>query len=687
MASTTATQGRELAFAGVARQAEMVRAGEVSPRELVETTLGRIEALDPKLNAFRVVFAERALVEADQAAGRAGAGDGRPLLGVPIAVKDDQALAGEVRVRGSNACSSPEPEDADLVRRLRAAGAIVVGITRTPELTLWPFTETAAGGITRNPWDPQRTPGGSSGGSGAAVAAGLVAGATGSDGAGSIRIPAACCGLFGLKTQRGLISTAPLDEVCTGLSVYGFLTRNVADAALLYEVVTGKPYIAAAQQEPPKLRIALSLKIPPGSSARLHPDWRRAAEDTAELLRSLGHDVAEANPAIGAVGTRVVARPGAHPHRGAGRRQEGQRDLRGLRRRAEPDAREGAAAGRQVRRSWRDVHPQRGPALDAVQRAVEPRRQPGRRSARRVRFQRAAAFGPACRPPGIRADPLLAGRPDRGRPSVGRPAPADLLSTRASAEALAVIAAQAAQAAGELLRDRFVAGGERATGSKSTPTDLVSEADLAAERAIRAIISAQRPGDAILGEEGGETQEGSGLRWIVDPLDGTVNFLFGVPQWCVSVAVHDDEGGLAGVVFDPLRDEVFAAQRGGPVTLNGAPVTASERTELETALVATGFAYDAGVRAAQAQVIAGLLPRVRDVRRMGSAALDLAWTAAGRYDAFYERGVQIWDTAAGTILCQCAGLEVRALDADGALPSGVVVAPPGLIDALSTLVV
>ena len=255
-----------------------------------------------------------------------------------------------------------------------------------------------------------------------------------------------------------------------------------------------------------------------------------------------------------------------------------------------------------------------------------------------------------------------------------------------SATSVRLIAAEAAQAAGNLLRERFIGGGERATGSKSSPTDVVSEADLAAERAIRAVISAARPGDAILGEEGGETQEGAGLRWIVDPLDGTVNFLFGVPQWCVSVAVHDGEGGLAAVVFDPLRDEIFAAERGGPATLNGAPVKASEREELETALVATGFAYAASVRAAQAQVIASLLPRVRDVRRMGSAALDLAWTAAGRYDAFYERGVQIWDTAAGTILCECAGLEVRSLEADATLPSGVVVAPPGLIDGLSTLV-
>ena len=224
------------------------------------------------------------------------------------------------------------------------------------------------------------------------------------------------------------------------------------------------------------------------------------------------------------------------------------------------------------------------------------------------------------------------------------------------------IAEQAARAAGELLRERFVAGGERATGSKSTPTDLVSEADLAAERAIREIIAARRPGDAILGEEGGETQQGAGLRWIVDPLDGTVNFLFGVPQWCVSVAVHDDDGGLAGVVFDPMRGELFAgdARRRSP-DAERRRRGASARADLASALVATGFAYDAGVRAVQAQAVARLLPQVRDVRRMGSAALDLAWTAAGRYDAYYERGVHIWDVAAGNVLCEAAGLRVRSL--------------------------
>ena len=309
MGSPTITERRELAFAGVARQAELVRAGEVSPRELVETALERIEQLDPELNAFRIVFGERALTEADQAAGRAGAGDERPLLGVPIAVKDDQPVAGTPRVRGSSAHGGPEPEDAEIVRRLRVAGAIVVGITRTPELGIWPFTETAAGGATRNPWDLQRTPGGSSGGPAAAVGAGLVPASTASDGAGSIRIPAACCGLFGLKPQRDRIPVAPYSEVWSGLTAYGFLTRSVADSALLHEAVTGLGYVAAAKREPGTLRIALSTKMPPGLPAKLDPEWRQAAIETAELLRSLGHDVSEREPDLTqALGMRVVTR-------------------------------------------------------------------------------------------------------------------------------------------------------------------------------------------------------------------------------------------------------------------------------------------------------------------------------------------------------------------------------------------
>ncbi|HWC28164.1 MAG TPA: amidase family protein, partial [Solirubrobacteraceae bacterium] len=308
MGAPTATERSELAFAGVARQAELVRRGAVTPRELVETALERITELDPKLNAFRAVFAEQALLEADRAGGRVGAGEDQPLLGVPIAVKDDTPVAGQPRVCSSNAQGGPEPADAELVARLRAAGAIVVGMTRMPELGAWPFTETLAGGSTRNPWDLQRTPGGSSGGSGAAVAAALVPAATGADGAGSIRIPAACCGLFGLKTTRGLVSTAPYEAVFGGLSVFGFLTRGVADAALLYEVATGRPFVAAAGRKPPRLRIALSHKVPLGSTARLDPAWRRAAQETAELLRSLGHEVVERDPPIGPVGLSALAR-------------------------------------------------------------------------------------------------------------------------------------------------------------------------------------------------------------------------------------------------------------------------------------------------------------------------------------------------------------------------------------------
>jgi amidase len=308
MGTPTATERRELAFAGVAQQAALVRAGTVTPRELVETSLERIAELDPKLNAFRCVFAERALEEADEAGRRMGSGEDLPLLGVPIAVKDDTPFAGEPRVIGSSAFGDPEPQSAAFVERVRAAGAIVVGMARTPELGAQCFTETVAGGITRNPWNLQRTPGGSSGGPAAAVAAALVPASTATDGAGSIRAPAASCGLFGLKTTRGLVSPAPAAELFGGLTVYGFLTRGVDDAALLYEVATGEPFVAAAQRDPRKLRIALSQRIPPGSTARLHADWRRATEETAELLGSLGHEIVEREPAIGPVGLNTLAR-------------------------------------------------------------------------------------------------------------------------------------------------------------------------------------------------------------------------------------------------------------------------------------------------------------------------------------------------------------------------------------------
>jgi myo-inositol-1(or 4)-monophosphatase len=246
------------------------------------------------------------------------------------------------------------------------------------------------------------------------------------------------------------------------------------------------------------------------------------------------------------------------------------------------------------------------------------------------------------------------------------------------------VALEGARAAASELMPRF---GDRARGveTKSTPTDPVSDADLAAERAVRAVLARRRPDDRVLGEEGGATGEGE-LRWLVDPLDGTVNFLFGIPAFAVSVACEDSAGALAGVVLDPVRDECFTAMRSGGPLLNGEPIRGSARTELATALVATGFGYDASVRERQAGVVARLLPRVRDIRRVGAAALDMAWCACGRFDAYYERGVKPWDVAAGALICVRAGLEVRDLPVAGEDPAGVLVAPGGIVDELLELV-
>jgi amidase len=285
----------DLCFAGAAEQARLVASGEVSARELVEATLQRIERLNPTLNAFRVVFAARALIEAHQADARHGAGGHRPLLGVPVAIKDNVHVAGEVTAHGSLAHGGPAESDAAVVGALRDAGAIVVGKTNVPELTMWPFTETLAFGATRNPWSLDHTPGGSSGGAGAAAAAGLCGLALGNDGAGSIRIPAAFCGLFGIKPQRGRVPIeAGASDAWHGMAVNGPLARRVADAALFLDVAgSGDGFVEAARREPERLRIAVSTKLPPGVVARLGAEQRRAVQDTAELLRSLGHEVLE----------------------------------------------------------------------------------------------------------------------------------------------------------------------------------------------------------------------------------------------------------------------------------------------------------------------------------------------------------------------------------------------------------
>ena len=245
---------------------------------------------------------------------------------------------------------------------------------------------------------------------------------------------------------------------------------------------------------------------------------------------------------------------------------------------------------------------------------------------------------------------------------------------------LLAVAEEAARAAAAVLVDCQDTVGE-AVRTKSTPTDPVTDADVAGEEAIRRVIAGSRPDDAVVGEEADEREGSSGLRWVVDPLDGTVNYIYGNPLWCVSVACE----GHAGVVFDPEREECFASTAQGPPTLNGKEIRPTMVGELDRCLLATGFGYDAEVRRGQAARVAAILPLVRDIRRGGSAALDLAWLAAGRCDAYYEFGVQEWDVAAGRIICEAAGLEVRDLEPSGALPAGIMACAPALADELYAL--
>jgi amidase len=297
----------DLMFAGVARQRELLAGGEIPARRLVQASLDRIAALDGRLNAFRVVLGASALAAADAIE----PGDPRPLAGVPVAIKDDTPVAGEPTVWGSNAFDGPAPADAEVVRRLREAGAIVVGITHVPEMAIVPFCESPTWGATRNPWDEQRTPGGSSGGAAVAVAAGMVAAAVGSDGGGSIRIPAGCCGIFGLKPQRDRVSTAPAREPFQGLTVLGPLARRAIDAALVLDALTDgtHDFAAAAATEPARpLTIAVSTKVPAPVLGRPDAEQRQAVQDTAALLRSLGHIVVEREVHYGALMLNFNAR-------------------------------------------------------------------------------------------------------------------------------------------------------------------------------------------------------------------------------------------------------------------------------------------------------------------------------------------------------------------------------------------
>lgn len=244
----------------------------------------------------------------------------------------------------------------------------------------------------------------------------------------------------------------------------------------------------------------------------------------------------------------------------------------------------------------------------------------------------------------------------------------------------------AASRAGDLLLERF-AGPATGVGSKSTPTDLVSDADRASEELLRELIERSHPDDGILGEEGEGKDSRSGRLWVLDPLDATVNFLFKIPWWAVSIGVQDRDGDLVGVVRNPVMNETFAAVRGGGATMNGSPIRVSDRSDLSGALVATGFAYDARARSRQAAVVQSVLPRVRDIRRMGSAALDLCSLACGRIDGFYESNLEEWDKAAGRLIVREAGGVVGEIEPPlSGMAPGVVAANPGLHDELRRLV-
>ena len=260
------------------------------------------------------------------------------------------------------------------------------------------------------------------------------------------------------------------------------------------------------------------------------------------------------------------------------------------------------------------------------------------------------------------------------------------------------LARDAAAAAGELLLER----GSRpeVVATKSSPTDVVTDADRAAEELIREQIGAARPGDRLLGEEGGESIVGPGVpgahsdvRWIVDPLDGTVNYLYGRPDWAVSIAAETCGQVVAGVVFVPRRGEMFTATSGGGAWLavTGLPGSGAARlacntgVPLDQALVATGFGYSAGRRLIQGEVLSQVMPRVRDIRRGGSAAIDLCAVASGTVDAYYERGVNLWDIAAGALIATEAGAQVTGLNGQPPGPSMTLAAAPGLLRELHDL--
>ncbi len=292
----------DVAFAGPLHQSKLLREGALHAADLVDLYLDRIERHNPRVNVFVSVRPEAALLAAAQAQESLDRGDPRPLLGIPFAVKDEHDLAGEVTSHGTGATTAVATRDSRIVEILRRAGAIPIGKTTLPELGMHPFTESRTWGVTRNPWNLSRTPGGSSGGSAAAVAAGLVSFATAGDGGGSLRIPASCCNLFGLKVQRDRVPVQPHPVSAGGLSVFGVLTRGVADAALVYDVLCSAPdrtvpsvwersLRESVANGAGRLRVGMAFNL--GMRSRVAPEVRRGVEHVARSLERLGHVVSD----------------------------------------------------------------------------------------------------------------------------------------------------------------------------------------------------------------------------------------------------------------------------------------------------------------------------------------------------------------------------------------------------------
>lgn len=265
------------------------------------------------------------------------------------------------------------------------------------------------------------------------------------------------------------------------------------------------------------------------------------------------------------------------------------------------------------------------------------------------------------------------------QPGAGAPAAS---STSIDPDALLDLALRSATAAGEELLRRY--GNVKGLDSKSSATDPVSDADRAAEALLVEMISAERPDDGILGEEGADRPSRSGLRWVIDPLDGTVNYIYGIDEWAVSVAIEDAQGPLVGVVHNPVAGRTYTGVRGGGAFVDGRPIRVNDPVPAERALLATGFSYQAERRVKQSAFMASLLPRIRDIRRIGSAALDVCMVADGQVDAFFEEGVNWWDVAAGTVIAREAGAIDSRVSPAGAAP-GFLFAGPALHAELTTL--